>query len=131
MPIYEYACRGCGHEFDALQKVSDAALRKCPECGALKLQRLVSAPQFRLKGAGWYETDFKQNGKRRLAESGDSAAAPDASAGEKTAKADKPDKADKAGKTDQAATPAKAAASAKKAASAPGKAAKSGTAIPD
>jgi putative FmdB family regulatory protein len=76
MPIYEYACQKCGHTLDALQKVSDAPLRKCPECGALRLKRLVSAPQFRLKGSGWYETDFKsdKDKKKRLADAPDGAA---------------------------------------------------------
>jgi putative FmdB family regulatory protein len=71
MPIYEYRCSSCSHELEALQKVSDAALRKCPECGKLTLRRLISAPVFRLKGGGWYETDFKGNGekKRNLVES--------------------------------------------------------------
>jgi putative FmdB family regulatory protein len=90
MPIYEYECRKCGHGFDVIQKVSDGPLRKCPECGALKLQRLVSAPQFRLKGTGWYETDFKKDGKKRLADSGDGKPAAD---GDKT---EKPEKAEKA-----------------------------------
>ena len=81
MPIYEYRCAACGHYTDALQKMSDAPLRKCPECGKTKLQRLVSAPQFRLKGDGWYETDFKGDNekKRNLVEKGgtdDSSAAP-------------------------------------------------------
>jgi predicted nucleic acid-binding Zn ribbon protein len=71
--------------------VSDGPLRKCPECGALKLQRLVSAPQFRLKGTGWYETDFKKDGKKRLADGGDKPAADNDKAG-------KPEKADKADK---------------------------------
>jgi putative FmdB family regulatory protein len=72
VPIYEYACQKCGHQFDALQKVSDSPLRKCPECGALRLKKLVSAPQFRLKGTGWYETDFKtdKDKKKRLVEAG-------------------------------------------------------------
>jgi putative FmdB family regulatory protein len=72
MPIYEYRCAACGHHTDALQKMSDAPLRKCPECGKSKLQRLVSAPQFRLKGSGWYETDFKGDSekKRNLVEKG-------------------------------------------------------------
>lgn len=71
MPIYEYRCQDCGHQLEALQKVDEGALRKCPECGALKLKRLVSAPNFRLKGTGWYETDFKKDGKKKLADSGD------------------------------------------------------------
>jgi putative FmdB family regulatory protein len=59
MPIYEYRCAACGHYLEALQKMSEAPLRKCPDCGKSQLRRLVSAPQFRLKGSGWYETDFK------------------------------------------------------------------------
>ena len=67
MPIYEYECGNCGHSLDALQKISDSPLRKCPECGRMKLRRLVSAPKFRLKGEGWYETDFKSENQRNLA----------------------------------------------------------------
>ena len=70
MPIYEYECQACGHQFEALQKVSDAPLRKCPECGKPKLRKLMSAPSFRLKGGGWYETDFKSGQKRNLADTG-------------------------------------------------------------
>lgn len=91
MPIFEYQCRKCGHTFDALQKVSDGPLRKCPECGALKLQRLVSAPQFRLKGTGWYETDFKKDKKKRLVDGGDGESKP-ATDGDKAAKPEKTDK---------------------------------------
>jgi putative FmdB family regulatory protein len=65
MPIYEYRCGACGHEIEALQKMSDGPLRKCPECGKSQLRRLVSAPSFRLKGGGWYETDFKGNGEKK------------------------------------------------------------------
>jgi putative FmdB family regulatory protein len=74
MPIYEYRCGTCSHELDALQKVSDSPLRKCPECGKLTLRRLMSAPAFRLKGGGWYETDFKSDGekKRNLVETSSS-----------------------------------------------------------
>ena len=65
MPIYEYRCSACSHELEALQKISDSPLRKCPECGRLTLRRLMSAPSFRLKGGGWYETDFKGNGEKK------------------------------------------------------------------
>src|SRR5688572_33465274 len=70
MPIYEYRCGACGHDVEALQKMSDGPLRKCPECGKSQLKRLVSAPQFRLKGSGWYETHFKNKNetKRNLVE---------------------------------------------------------------
>ncbi|HET8551641.1 MAG TPA: zinc ribbon domain-containing protein [Gammaproteobacteria bacterium] len=67
MPIYEYECRACGHEMEAWQKISDEPLRKCPACGKMKLQKLVSAAGFRLKGGGWYETDFKTSGKKNVA----------------------------------------------------------------
>ena len=70
MPIYEYQCQACGHRLEALQKVSDAPLKKCPECGKPKLQKLMSAPSFRLKGGGWYETDFKSGNKKNLADGG-------------------------------------------------------------
>lgn len=66
MPIYEYACRKCNHTLDALQKLSDPPLVECPECGEQELRRLISAPRFRLKGAGWYETDFKKDKQRNL-----------------------------------------------------------------
>lgn len=69
MPFYEYQCGACGHHHEELQKVSDRVLRKCPACGRSALKRLVSAPVFRLKGGGWYETDFKNDkeAKRNLA----------------------------------------------------------------
>jgi putative FmdB family regulatory protein len=69
MPIYEYRCESCGHELEKLQRMSDPLLKDCPECGKARLRRLISAAGFRLKGAGWYETDFKQGNKRNLAES--------------------------------------------------------------
>ena len=63
MPIYEYECRECGYRLDALQKMSDPPLSDCPECNQAGLKKLVSAPHFRLKGSGWYETDFKNSGR--------------------------------------------------------------------
>jgi putative FmdB family regulatory protein len=70
MPFYEYQCRTCGAQVEVMQKISDAPLKKCPECGRNMLIRLISAPVFRLKGGGWYETDFKrdQDKKRNLVE---------------------------------------------------------------
>jgi putative FmdB family regulatory protein len=59
MPIYEYRCDACGHEFDELQKLSDAPLQDCPKCGKPALIKKVSAAGFQLKGTGWYATDFK------------------------------------------------------------------------
>ncbi len=69
MPIYAYACESCGHEMDALQKMADEPLVDCPACGAPTLKRMISAPRFRLKGDGWYETDFKKDNQRNLAKS--------------------------------------------------------------
>jgi putative FmdB family regulatory protein len=96
MPIYGYTCQSCGHSLDALQKLSDAPLVDCPECGEPALKRQLSAPRFRLKGAGWYETDFKKDNKRNLAGEAE-AAGKDAKPEGKDAKADgkgdsKPDK---------------------------------------
>ena len=71
-------CRDCGHVFDALQKMSDDPLRDCPDCGRPELRKLLSAPNFRLKGGGWYETDFKDKNKRNL--HGDDGAASGSSA---------------------------------------------------
>jgi putative FmdB family regulatory protein len=76
MPIYEYACAECGHEFELIQKITDAPRRKCPACGRLKARRAVSHTSFVLKGAGWYATEY---GNRKAA---------------KSIKADKADKAD-------------------------------------
>ncbi len=56
MPIFDYQCEACGHHFDILQKAGDGVLRKCPECGKLKLRKLLSAPSFHLKGGGWYKS---------------------------------------------------------------------------
>ena len=67
MPIYEYACTECGHKMEALQKMSDAPLTDCPECGKPALQKQISAAGFRLKGGGWYETDFKNGSKKNVA----------------------------------------------------------------
>ena len=66
MPIYEYACKSCEHTLDALQKISDAPLVDCPECGEPALKKLISAPSFRLKGGGWYETDFKKDNQKNV-----------------------------------------------------------------
>ena len=86
MPIYEYRCGSCSHELEALQKISDSSLRKCPECGKLTLRRLISAPVFRLKGGGWYETDFKRDGdkKRNLVETHSESSSSDSSESSKS-----------------------------------------------
>jgi len=94
MPIYEYQCEACGHRLEALQKISDEPLSDCPACGHASLQKLVSAAGFRLKGGGWYVTDFKDGGKKKKtgdAPQGDAAPAAkpqdkDKASGDSTAK---------------------------------------------
>ena len=67
MPIYDYKCLECDHKFEVIQKFSDEPLKKCPECNLNTVSKMVSAPSFRLKGAGWYETDFKTGTKKNIA----------------------------------------------------------------
>ena len=111
MPIYAFECTACGHSFDRLQRLSDADPSACPECTAEAIRRQLTAPQFRLAGGGWYETDFKKDGDRKRNLSGDSGK-PAAEGKTETA----PAKAtDAAGKTDAkpAAKPAATAEPAK------------------
>ena len=65
MPIYEYQCQACGHDIEVIQKMSDPPLEECSSCGELTLKKKVSAAAFRLKGGGWYETDFKTGDKKK------------------------------------------------------------------
>ena len=95
MPIYEYRCDNCGHEFETIQKVSEAPLTTCPACEKEALRKKVSAVAFRLKGGGWYETDFKGDKKRNVA--GEEKAASDGE-GAKAADGGKEGKAAKEGK---------------------------------
>ena len=88
MPIYEYRCESCGHELEKLQRVSEAPLTDCPACSKADLRRLISPAGFRLKGSGWYETDFKKDGKRNVIEK----------ASESDAKSDNKDDGSKADK---------------------------------
>jgi putative FmdB family regulatory protein len=108
MPIYEYRCEACGHLLEVLQKISDKPPKSCPACSKRALKRLMSAPRFRLKGAGWYETDFKtdKDKKRNLAESGGDSGSSSTgdgavSASDKSDKSDKGDKGDKGDKVDK------------------------------
>ena len=71
MPIYEYQCEQCGHKLEKLQKISDEPLKTCPQCGNQSLKKLVSAAALRLKGGGWYETDFKTGDKKNVTGSTD------------------------------------------------------------
>ena len=74
MPIYEYQCAACSKNLEVLQKISDTPLLDCPECGEPALKKKISAAAFRLKGSGWYETDFKTGDKKNLAGGSDKAA---------------------------------------------------------
>lgn len=67
MPIYEYQCNACGHEHEALQKLGAEPLLVCPSCNEAELKKKISAAGFRLKGGGWYETDFKIGNKKNVA----------------------------------------------------------------
>jgi putative FmdB family regulatory protein len=76
MPIYEYQCEKCDYNFDKLQKMSDNPLKDCPECHAPSLKKMMSAPNFKLSGTGWYETDFKTKKKDDVSKEGKRAEAP-------------------------------------------------------
>ena len=69
MPIYDYKCSKCGHQVEIIQKISDKPIKMCPKCGKSSFKKLISAPSFRLKGGGWYETDFKTGNKKNLVQS--------------------------------------------------------------
>ncbi len=117
MPFYEYQCAQCGQHHEELQKVSDKPLRKCPACGRSALKRMISAPVFRLKGGGWYETDFKndKDSQRNLAGDKEPVAEP---AAEKKADAAK-DSKDTVASTDKPAAVEKKPEAPKKATSKP------------
>jgi len=87
MPIYEYRCEACGHYLETLQKISDPPLTDCHKCGEPALKKLISASAFRLKGGGWYETDFKTGGKKNVvaSDSKDSPTAGKSKSGDATA----------------------------------------------
>ncbi|OGA39982.1 MAG: FmdB family transcriptional regulator [Betaproteobacteria bacterium RIFCSPLOWO2_12_FULL_62_13] len=70
MPIYEYRCSDCGYQNEYLQKMSDAPLADCPECGKRSFNKMVTAAGFQLKGSGWYTTDFRNNGAKPKKEQG-------------------------------------------------------------
>ncbi len=90
MPIYEYECAACGCRHEILQKVGEAPLRDCPDCGEPELVKLVSVAGFRLAGGGWYETDFKTGAKRNLAGNSTGADANGKPSGDQPKKSDKP-----------------------------------------
>ncbi len=87
MPIYEYECLACGQKTEALQKISDDPLKDCQACGKPELKKLVSAAGFRLKGGGWYETDFKTGKKKNIAGSSEKGKSAEKKSASKDAKA--------------------------------------------
>ena len=89
MPIYEYICSECGHELEALQKMSEAPLSECPACARPALKKRISAAGFRLTGSGWYETDFKNKPKPKADTGDDKQAKSDKDGDDKTASSDK------------------------------------------
>ena len=97
MPIYEYVCNDCGHEFEKLQKMSEAPLRDCPACDEESLKKKISAPGFRLSGSGWYETDFKSDKQKNLSQS-DSANKENSSKSDKAADSSKAKSGSSSGK---------------------------------
>ena len=100
MPFYEYECGSCGHRLEALQKISDEPLVFCPECNESALRKLISVAGFRLKGSGWYETDFKNSSKKEAGKDDQS------SADKPSADKSSTDKAPAAGSEKSGATPA-------------------------
>ena len=88
MPIYEYACRSCEHRFETIQKARDPVLTDCPACGEAALRKLLSAPVFRLKGGGWYETDFKTGDRKNVVGNGESDKSESKAGDDKTGSAD-------------------------------------------
>ena len=92
MPVYEYVCEKCKHEFEAEQRISDDPIRTCPKCRARKVKRLISRTSFVLKGSGWYSDLYSSGGAKKdgdkPAESGDKAAASDSKADTKSEKSD-------------------------------------------
>lgn len=93
MPIYEYVCNECGHDFEALQKMSDAPLSDCPACKKSALKKKISAPGFRLSGSGWYETDFKSGNQKNLSKGDNDKNTSDKSSDKSSAKPDGKEKA--------------------------------------
>ena len=98
MPIYEYRCKECQHDVEALQKLSDPPLVDCPACGKPALQKRVSAAGFQLKGSGWYVTDFRggAGGAKKAQKEGDKPDAPASEAAKSDAKTESTSKSDSA-----------------------------------
>jgi putative FmdB family regulatory protein len=100
MPIYEYRCSSCGFQKEYLQKVNDPVLSVCPECNNRTFSKMLSAAGFKLKGSGWYATDFKNSGSKpaaKPADTGEKAAAKPDGKDSGAVKSDKKDSSSKSG----------------------------------
>lgn len=107
MPIYEYRCESCNHELEAIQKIADPPLTDCPACGESALKKMISAPAFRLKGSGWYETDFKSKDKQRnVVKTDEKPSQADKGATKTETKSEAKKDTGKSGKSDAPASPA-------------------------
>ena len=116
MPIYEYVCDNCGHYLEALQKLSDEPLVFCPECGDAALRKQVSAAAFRLKGTGWYETDFKNSDKKKPAEKAKKESKSSSDSGSSSGSSGKQDKSSSASSSSSKSSSGKSGSSASKSA---------------
>lgn len=92
MPIYEYQCEACGHRLEKIQKIADDPLKDCPACEKPELKKLVSAAAFRLKGGGWYETDFKTGSKKNVLHGADSGSKSSSDSGSSSSSGDSSNK---------------------------------------
>jgi len=106
MPLYEYLCQNCGHQFERIQKFSDAPIAECPKCGG-PVQKLVSSPAFHLKGTGWYATDYARQGDKAASADSKSSAKSE-TADTKTSTESKPAKESTTSETKPAPTEPKA-----------------------
>ena len=104
MPIYEYQCEACDHKMEKIQKMSDDPLKDCPACNQPKLRKLVSAVAFRLKGKGWYETDFKTGNKKNIAGGGSDSSGSSSSASGDGKKTESKSKKSDAGNSSKSST---------------------------
>ena len=116
MPIYEYVCDNCGHYLEALQKLSDEPLVFCPECGDATLRKQVSAAAFRLKGTGWYETDFKNSDKKKPAENAKKESKSSSDSGSSSGSSGNPDTSSSASTSSSKSSSGKSGSSASKSA---------------
>jgi putative FmdB family regulatory protein len=96
MPIYEYQCRACEHAFETIQRMNEPVLTECPDCGEDQLKKLVSAAAFRLKGSGWYETDFKSGNQKNVVKADDKGGSESASRDNSDSSDNSANKADRA-----------------------------------